>query len=140
MGFRCSASWRLLCPVRTATMVRTAKEMPQNKGHEPAKRRGRGRKRNRIMANILVDIEQGIEIGAKEALRWLIGANHAVQAAPEVIAALATLIGALEKPLQDISTAAPNPMNIALDVQTVRDLKAAWPAVKNFLKTLGVKF
>ncbi len=92
------------------------------------------------MANILVDIEQGIEIGAKEALRWLIGANHAVQAAPEVIAALATLIGALEKPLQDISTAAPNPMNIALDVQTVRDLKAAWPAVKNFLKTLGVKF
>ena len=92
------------------------------------------------MANILVDMEKGIEIGAKDALRWLIGANNAVQAAPQVVAALATLIGALEKPLQDISTAAPNPLNIALDVQTVRDLKAAWPAVKQFLGTFGVKF
>ena len=92
------------------------------------------------MANILVDIEKGIEIGATDALRWLIGANHAVQAAPQVIAALATLISALEKPLQDISSAAPNPMNISLDSQTVRDLKAAWPAVKDFLTTFGVKF
>lgn len=92
------------------------------------------------MANILVDIEKGIEIGAKDALRWLIGANNAVQAAPEVIAALATLIGALEKPLQDISTAGTNPLNIALDVQTVRDLTAAWPAIKKFLGTFGVKF
>jgi hypothetical protein len=92
------------------------------------------------MANILVDMEKGIEIGAKDALRWLIGANNAVQAAPEVIAALATLIGALEKPLQDISGAAENPLNIALDIQTVRDLKAAWPAVKQFLGSFGVKF
>jgi hypothetical protein len=92
------------------------------------------------MANILVDIEKGIEIGAKDALRWLIGANNAVQAAPEVIAALATLIAAIEKPLQDISAAAPNPLNIALDIQTVRDLRAAWPAVKRFVATFGVKF
>ena len=92
------------------------------------------------MANILVDIEKGIEIGAKDALRWLIGANNAVQAAPEVVAALATLIGALEKPVQDVACAAANPLNIALDVQTVRDLKAAWPAVKKFLGAFGVKF
>jgi hypothetical protein len=92
------------------------------------------------MANILVDIEKGIEIGAKDALRWLIGANNAVQAAPEVVAALATLIGALEKPLQDVAAAAANPLNITLDIQTVRDLQAAWPAVKKFLASFGVKF
>ena len=92
------------------------------------------------MANILVDIEKGVEIGAKDALRWLIGANNAVQAAPAVIAALATLIGALEKPLQDVAGVAPNPLNIALDIQTVRDLKVAWPAVKQFLGSFGVKF
>jgi hypothetical protein len=92
------------------------------------------------MANILVDVEKGIEIGAKDALRWLMGANNAIHAAPEVIAALATLIAALEKPLQDLSGAAQTPLNIALDIQTVRDLKAVWPAVKQFLGSCGVKF
>lgn len=92
------------------------------------------------MANILVDIEKGIEIGAKDALRWLVGANNAIKATPEVVAALATLIGALEKPLADIADAAQNPLNVALDVQTVHDLKAAWPSVKQFLASFGVKF
>ena len=92
------------------------------------------------MANILVNIEKGIEIGAEDALKWLTGANKALKAAPEVIAALATLVGAVEKPLADLAGAAANPLNIALDIQTVTDLKAAWPEVKAFLVTLGVKF
>ena len=92
------------------------------------------------MANILVNIEKGIEIGAEDALKWLTGANNALQAAPEVVAALATLIGAVEKPLADVAGVAANPLNIALDIQTVTDLKTAWPAVKAFLVTLGVKF
>ena len=92
------------------------------------------------MANILVSIEKGIEIGAEDVLKWLTRANQALHAAPEVVAALATLIGAVEKPLADISGAAANPVNIALDIQTVNDLKAVWPAVKQFLSTLGVKF
>jgi hypothetical protein len=91
------------------------------------------------MANILVNIEKGVEIGAEDALKWLTGANQALHAAPEVVAALAILIGAVEKPLTDIAGAAANPLNIALDVQTVNDLKSAWPAVKQFLVTLGVK-
>ncbi len=92
------------------------------------------------MANILVNIEKGVEIGAEDALKWLTGANTALRAAPEVVAALAILIGAIERPLADITGAAANPLNIALDIQTVNDLKAAWPAIKRFLTTLGVKF
>ena len=91
------------------------------------------------MANILVNIEKGIEIGAEDALKWLIGAGKALHAAPEVVAALGTLMGAVEKPLADLAGAAQNPLNIALDVQTVNDLKAAWPAVRQFLASLGVK-
>jgi hypothetical protein len=92
------------------------------------------------MANILVNIEKGIEIGAEDALKWLTGANRALTAAPAVVAALATLIGAVEKPMAELAGAAANPLNIALDIQTVTDLKAAWPEVKTFLSTLGVKF
>jgi len=92
------------------------------------------------MASILVNIEKGIEIAAEDALKWLIGANNALRAAPEVVAALATLISAVEKPLADVAGAAENPLNIALDIQTVQDLKASWPAVKQFMNSLGVKF
>jgi hypothetical protein len=91
------------------------------------------------MANILVNIEKGIEIAAEDALKWLTSANKTLHAAPEVIAALATLLGAVEKPLMDVAAAASNPLNIALDVQTATDLKAVWPQVKSFLATLGIK-
>ena len=42
--------------------------------------------------------------------------------------------------MSELAGAAANPLNIALDIQTVTDLKAAWPEVKAFLTTLGVKF
>ena len=92
------------------------------------------------MANILVNIEKGIEIAAEDVLKWLTGANKVLRAAPEVIAALATLISALEKPIADVAVASQTPLNIALDMQTVRDLKATWPAIRQFMGTLGVKF
>lgn len=91
------------------------------------------------MANILVNIDKGIEVAAEDILKWLTGANKVINAAPNVIAALATLIGAVEKPLLDVSGVAANPLNIALDVQTVQDLKVVWPEVKKFLCTMGVK-
>jgi hypothetical protein len=93
-----------------------------------------------VMANILVSIEKGIEIGAEDALKWLAGGNRAVKAAPGVIAALGTLIGSLDKPIGELAAAAANPLNIALDIQTAQDLKSVWPDVKQFLTTLGVKF
>jgi hypothetical protein len=92
------------------------------------------------MANILVNIEKGIEIGAEDVLKWLPGAEKVLRATPAVVAALATLVGAMEKPLSELAGAAANPLNIPLDIETVRDLKAAWPEVKTFLETLGVKF
>lgn len=91
------------------------------------------------MANILVNIEKGIEIGAEDALKWLVGAGKALRAAPAAIAALAAMAAALEKPLIELEQVAVNPLNIQLDVQTAHDLKAAWPEVKAFLKSLGVK-
>jgi hypothetical protein len=92
------------------------------------------------MANILVNIEKGIEIGAEDALKWLGKAQTALSAAPGVVAALATLVTAVDKPLVELSSAVANPLNIALDIQTATDLKAVWPDVKTFLGTLGVKF
>jgi hypothetical protein len=92
------------------------------------------------MANILVNIEKGVEIGAQDALKWLAGASKALHAGPGVVAALATLAGAVEKPLSELAGAAANPLNIPLDLETVTDLKAVWPDVKTFLGSLGVKF
>ena len=92
------------------------------------------------MANILVSLEKGIEIGAEDALRWLTGAGKELRVTPQAIVALAILAGALEKPLFDIAGVAANPLNLPLDLQTVIDLRAAWPEVKLFLISLGVKF
>lgn len=92
------------------------------------------------MANILVSMEKGIEIGAEDVLKWLTGAGKAVHAAPKVIAALAILAVAMERPLAELAGAAANPLNIPLDIQTAADLKVVWPEVKLFLVSLGVKF
>jgi hypothetical protein len=92
------------------------------------------------VANILVNIEKGVEISAEDALKWLTGADKVLLAAPAAIAALAILADALDKPLLDLAGAAANPLNITLDLQTAIDLKAAWPQVKTFLIRLGVKF
>ena len=54
------------------------------------------------MANILVNIEKGIEIAAEDVLKWLVGAGKALHAAPAAIAALATMAAALEKPLAEL--------------------------------------
>jgi hypothetical protein len=92
------------------------------------------------MANILVNVEKGIEIAAADALKWLGKAQTTLSAAPGVVAALATLIAAVDKPIAELAGATANPLNIPLDIQTVNDLKAVWPEVKAFLGTLGVKF
>ena len=91
------------------------------------------------MANILVNLEKGTEIAAEDVLKWLTGTSKSPHTAPAVIAALATLAGALEKPLTDLSAAAGNPLNIPLDLETAADIKAVWPDVKAFLATMGIK-
>jgi len=101
---------------------------------------GRRQEQDLHVANILVNIEKGIEIGAEDVLKWLTGAGKVLHAAPAAIAALAILVGAMEKPLAELAGAAANPLNIPLDIETAADLKAAWPEVKQFLSSLGVKF
>jgi hypothetical protein len=91
------------------------------------------------MANILVNITKGIEVGAEDALNWLSGATKALTVAPTVIAALGTLFGQLETPLADLTSSVVNPLNISLDVQTVTALKAVWPDITQFLTSIGVK-
>ena len=51
------------------------------------------------MARILVSNEKEIELGARDALHWLTGASKSPHAAQAVIAALAVMAEALEKPL-----------------------------------------
>jgi hypothetical protein len=92
------------------------------------------------MANILVNIEKGIEISAEDALKWLTGVGRPLKAAPKVVVALAVLVAALEKPLLDAEVTATQPLNIPLDIQTAANLKAVWPEVKALLVSLGVKF
>jgi hypothetical protein len=92
------------------------------------------------MANILVNLEKGVELAAEDALKWFGGIRAVVTAAPGVVAALATLATAVERPLIELSGVATNPLNIALDIQTANDLKVVWPDVKKFLESLGVKF
>lgn len=92
------------------------------------------------MANILVNLEKGVEITAEDALKWLSKAQTTLTAAPGVVAGLATLVSVVDKPLIELSGVVANPLNITLDLQTAMDLKAIWPEVKSFLSTLGVKF
>jgi hypothetical protein len=92
------------------------------------------------MANIVVSAEKGIEIAAEDVLRWLTGARKIPHAAPEAIVALVILAVAAEKPLFELAGVVANPLNIPLDIQTATDLKAAWPELKLFLVSLGVKF
>jgi len=106
----------------------------------PANRSALAEKDLIAMANILVNIEKGIELGASDALKWLADVSNGLHATPKVIAALATLVGAAEKPLSELAGAAANPLNIPLDIQTVNDLKTVWPDVKTFLGSFGVKF
>jgi hypothetical protein len=92
------------------------------------------------MASIFVNVEKGIVVGAEDVLKWLTGTAKMLHATPAAIAALATLAGALEKPLSELAEVAANPLNIVLDIETAEDLRTAWPELKTFLVTLGVKF
>jgi NaMN:DMB phosphoribosyltransferase len=91
------------------------------------------------MANIFVNIEKGVEIGAEDALKWLTSATQALSVTPSVVAALGTLFGQLETPITDVASVVTNPLNVSLDVQTVTALKNVWPEIQTFLTSIGVK-
>lgn len=93
------------------------------------------------MANVLIDIEKGVEVVAEDLFGWIKKANSAVQSGgPGAITALGVLAGAVETALTDAASGASNPAQLILTLPTdIADFKAVWPDVKAFLLTLGIK-
>lgn len=92
------------------------------------------------MANILVNLEHGIEVGASDVLKFLTNTEAVIsKAEPGAVAALGVLLGATETALQSLSQASANPLNIVLDSATLKDIESVWPAVVSFAGTLGIK-
>jgi hypothetical protein len=92
------------------------------------------------MANVLVSIEKGVEVGASDLLKFITGANKQLGAAPQVVAALATVLGAVSTAVTaGESAVASSGLNIALDQAELAAIKAVWPDVVAFLGTLGIK-
>jgi hypothetical protein len=93
------------------------------------------------MANILLNLEHGIEVGAADVLRFLSATqNTTSKLEPGAIAALAVVLGTLEKSLAGLNQTASAPLNVTLDVATVNDLRAVWPSLLVFATSLGIKF
>lgn len=92
------------------------------------------------MANVLLTIGKDIEVAAEDALKFISGASAKTTAAgPSVIAGLGVLAGAVDKALADVAAGAASPVTLVLALPSdIADLKAVWPAVTAFLKTLGI--
>jgi hypothetical protein len=92
------------------------------------------------MANILLGIEHGVEVAAEDLLKFVSGAVVASnKAQPGVVAGLGVLLGTVAKTLGDINGVVANPLNFSLDVATIEDLKAVWPAMVQFAGSMGIK-
>jgi hypothetical protein len=93
------------------------------------------------MANIFLNIEKGIEVGAEDLLKFVNLANSkTASGGPGAIAALGVLAGSVDKALTDVATGAANPTTLVLSLPSdVTDIKAVWPAAKSLLATLGIK-
>jgi hypothetical protein len=93
------------------------------------------------MANILLNIEKGIEVGAEDLLKFVTGATAKVNAeAPAALSGLGVLAGAIDKALGDVAAGAANPATLVLSLPSdIADIKAVWPATKQLLASLGIK-
>ena len=92
------------------------------------------------MANIFVNVERGIEVGATDILKFLTSTEEVVsRAEPGVVAVLGVLLGATETALKSLGASSANPMNLALDLTTLKDIEAVWPTIVSFAATLGIK-
>ena len=86
------------------------------------------------MANVFI---QDIEVDAKKLLGFLSTAQKDVPAAS---AALGVVLGAVNSAIgAGTAAASESGLNIALDVATVTQIKAVWPAVESLVASVGVK-
>lgn len=92
--------------------------------------------------NAVTVIVGDVEVVAEKLLGWLGKAGKVVSKAeavePQVVAALATVFGAINQSVSDVKSDATAP-SILLTQQTWQDLQAVWPDVKAFASTLGIK-
>ena len=91
------------------------------------------------MANVLLNIEKGVEVAASDALHFIAGVNAK---SPAAIAALGVLLGAVAKVVSEVSNDAQAPaslLNFSLDVSQFADIKAVWPDVVKLASSLGIK-
>ena len=92
------------------------------------------------MASILVNVEHGVEVAATDVLKFLTFVQTvSAKLEPGAVAALGVLLGATELALTATKAAAAAPLNIPVDLETVEDLRAVWPAVVAFAQALGIK-
>lgn len=82
-----------------------------------------------------------LEADAAKVLNFFTQAqNKTASAGPSVVAGLGTVLGAVSKAIEDGSSAAGSGgINIALDTETIADVKQVWPAIKAFVADLGIK-
>jgi hypothetical protein len=90
------------------------------------------------MANILLEIGKGIEVGAEDLLKFFAKAQTA---SPAVLAALGTLATGVTKALSDVQAgAAASPLAALINAPAeLTDFEAVWPEVVKFFATLGIK-
>ena len=92
------------------------------------------------MANILLNIEKGIEVGAADLLKWINKGETELKAAPQVIAALGIVLSAVATAATDTSGAvAAGGLNIVLDEADWAAVKAVWSDVVALFASVGVK-
>lgn len=92
------------------------------------------------MPNILVNIEKGVEVGAEDLLKWLGKGQQAINAAPPVIAAVGTLLGAVASAITTTeAAAAAGGVNITLDTAAFNAIKGVWPQIVAAAAEVGIK-
>ncbi len=93
------------------------------------------------MANFGTVLIDDVEIAAEKVLSWVTKANSGISKdAPAAVPALATVLGAVGKAIEDVAADAANPAQIVITLpQSAADFKAIWPDVKAFAATIGIK-
>jgi len=92
--------------------------------------------------NVFVEIGEGIEIEAKDALKFFEEFGKDVEAAfsPQAMLALAVLAGSLAPVVADATAAAASDgLNVPMDVETTELLIQTWPLFMNWVKTLKIR-
>jgi hypothetical protein len=84
-------------------------------------------------------IVKDVEVDAGKVLSFLAKTEKTT---PQAVAGLAVVLGAVGKAVSDVQSVAAAPtqaLNVTFDQQTAADVKAVWPALKEFAASFGIK-